>query len=218
MARPHVYNWPAADTTAICALQDLAGAGTALINGDLATPSGPPGSAYSVVLPDIGRTVSLTSANDLHLVHFTITGFMNGVAVTSTIVGPNANTVETPFGTNFDVITSVTTDAAAAAFSVGTGKTGVTHWFESDIYTTPMGMSIQVFFTGTTIKYSFQTTLDDVQTKTPNPFTPISAMTDAATDQFGSLLAPTRYSRILMSVNTTADVVMSATFVQQGMK
>lgn len=212
MARPHVYNWPAASTTAICALQTLAGAGTALLNGTLTRNA-------TFSLSDIGRTVTITSTNNLAGVNFTITGSMNGQPVTATIAGPNNNTVETAVGTNFDVITSVTTNGAAAAFSVGTGKTGVTHWFESDIYTTPMGLSVQVAFTGTTIDYSLQVTLDDVQTvAAPITFTPVTAMTTAATNQLGSILFPVRYSRIIMLNTTTADVVMTATFVQQGMK
>lgn len=214
MARTHIYNWPLTSTTAICALQTLAGAGAASINGALATPAGPMGSAYQVVLGEIGRTVSITSANNLAGVNFTIAGYLNGAAVSTTIAGPNATTVYTT-AVFYDVITSVTTNAAAAAFSVGTGTTGVTHWFNSDQYQNALGLGIQVVVGGT-ITYSFLTTLDDPSTvTTPTSFTPIAAMTAATTNQLGSYLSPTRNSRIAVTASDGTGT-LTATFTQQG--
>lgn len=68
----------------------------------------------------VGRAVSLTSAANLSAINFTVRGYdVYGVAITETITGPNANTVNGKKG--FKWITSVTPSATSAStVSVGT--------------------------------------------------------------------------------------------------
>lgn len=207
MADQAVFTWPAANTTAIASVQTLAGAGSIVIDGPLV-----PLTYNYAVFPGISRTVSLTSANNLSAVNVTITGLYRGAAQSQTIAGPNANTVYTT--SLFDTVTSVTTDAAVTAMSVGSGTTGQTHWWTYNKHATVCAFAAQVVVTGT-INYSFQTTLDDVQTNaTPTVFTPIVAMTAATTNQFAGTIFPTLFSNII--INSSAGGSLVATFLQQG--
>lgn len=212
MAIPAVFTWPAADTQAISATQTLAGAGNLLINGTLAqTLTG--GSPY-VIFPNISRTVSLTSVNNLSSVNFTITGTYRGAVQTETRAGPNNNTVFTT--ALFDSVTSVSTNGAVTAVSAGSGTTGQTQWYNFNYHASYPYISAQVIVTGTpNITYSWTVTLDDIQTNaSPATFTPVAALTAATTTQLGSFAAPIRYCNIQISASTTGSLV--ATFLQQG--
>lgn len=204
MAIPAVFTWPVRDTQAISLTQTLGAAGNLLINGHLAF--------YPyVALDGIGRTVSLTSAGDNSGVNFTITGTRYSRPVVETIAGPNANTVETT--AIFDTITSISVDGAVTAVSAGTGTTGETNWYNFNYHMGTPNMSIQTTVTGT-IDYSFQVTLDDVQTNlTPNAFSPF--MTNATNNQFQFQFFNCQYANIIInSSNNTASLV--ATFLQGG--
>lgn len=212
MAIPAVFTWPAAATQAISATQTLAGAGNLLINGTLAqTLTG--GSPY-VIFPNISRTVSLTSVNNLSGVNFTITGTYRGAAQTETRVGPNNNTVYTT--ALFDSITSISTNGAAAAVSAGSGTTGQTQWYNFNYHAIYPSMSAQIVVTGSpNITYSWTFTLDDIQTNaSPATFTPVASLTGATTSQFGAFSDPVRFCCIQVSAATTGSLV--ATFLQQG--
>lgn len=127
MAIPAQYTFAASDTAAICALQTTAGAGSFLINGTLADPNIPAGQAGRVVLSGgFGRVITLTSAGNISGVNFTIAGTdVYGRAVSSTIAGPNANTVATT--QEYLTVTSVTVNGAVGTnTSVGTGTVGST--------------------------------------------------------------------------------------------
>lgn len=212
MARRVVFTWPAANTTDVAALQTLGAAGTIVINGNLAQPINGITTPNYVLFLGISRTVSLTSVNNLSAVHFTITGTFRGTTQTETRVGPNNNTVLTT--ALFDTITSITTDAAVTAVSVGSGTTGQTHWKNSNYDSTVVSMAVAVVVTGT-ITYSFITTLDDVQvTSTPNVFTPEMAMTAATASELINYFTPTAYSAIQITAATTGSLVV--TFLEQG--
>lgn len=221
MSKPVVYNWPAANTTAICALQDTAGAANLILNGSLIVPNY---LSPIAVFVGISRTVSLTSLNNLAASNFTISGTLNGQAVSETRAGPNNNTVYTT--QLFDSVTSVSVNGAVNGISVGSGTTGRTHWFSNNYHSTVLGMSVQVVVANT-ITYSFQTTLDDVQTiATPTVFSGIvipqannaqaftTVMSAATATAMAGYLWPTRYSSILISAATDGSLV--ATFLQQG--
>ena len=210
MSTPKVYKWPIPDTQGFCLTQTLGAAGSLLINGTLTVNSMFPGEAFT---PGISRTVSLTSGNDLHLVHFTITGFLGGSVVSETRVGPNVNTVETT--QLFDKVTSVTTDAAAAAVSVGTGTTGVTHWFNYDYHRSYPILAAQGTITGT-INYTLDATLDDVQTNaSPTLFTPSTDLTAATTTKQATLIGP--YTYLKFTINSSdATGALVATLLQAG--
>src|SRR5690349_5948872 len=183
MARPTVYTWPAASTTAVCAAQGKLAAGNLVINGSLAVTSSAPDAnsvqAYAI-WPAISRTVSLTTTGGANLsaVNFTIKGTYRGAAQSETRVGPNNNTVFTT--ALFDTVTSVSVDATLGGgntVSVGSGTTGQTQWFEYNHNTSVCAMMVAVIVTGT-INYTFQGTLDRIgpNNATPNTFQPIYTM------------------------------------------
>lgn len=211
MSVPAVFVWPAADTEAVALTQTLAGAGNLTLNGNLALASSAP---PSITFNGISRIVTLTSLNNLGAVNFTITGYYHGSLISETIAGPVANTVVTT--ALFDSVTSISTDAAAAAVSAGSGATGRTHWYNFNYHATVLGFSAQVVVTNSpNITYSFITTLDDVNTiATPTTFTPIAAMTAANTTQFASYNTTQRYCCINITAATTGS--LTATFLQQG--
>lgn len=207
MAKPVVYRWPAADEDGICLSQTTVNAGNLVLNGALVSNG-------VVSFVGIYRTVSLTSANNLSTENFTITGTLNGELVNETIVGPNNNTVYTT--QLFDSITSISVDNGVVGISVGTGNTGMTHWFNSNYHSTVLGMSVQIVVSGANIIYSFQTTLDDVQTNSePTTFKPIDEMTDASDNQLASYNVVNRYSNIVITGGDGTETLV-ATFLQQG--
>jgi len=208
--QPRVYVWPAASNNAIALLQTLGAAGNLTLNGSLASSS--EGGTPSVIFYNYNRYVTLTSANDLSGVNFTITGTINSAPVSQTIAGPDNDTVATTVV--FDTVTSISASAAATAVSAGTGTFGQTRWFESDYYLNVSNLSIQVVVTGT-INYTFGTTLDNVNLITPTLFDPISGMTNATTSQLGNYLPATNFSTIVINSGTGS---LTATFIQQGVK
>lgn len=215
MSNPVVYTWPAADTTAIAALQTLGIAGTVTLDGSLSLQSianNPNGVAYAD-FKDITRTISITSTNNLSAVSFTITGTLNSDSIpqSEVLLGPNNNTVFS-VGT-YDKIISITTNAGAPAFSVGSGTTGFTRFFLSNFQCAYPALSIQVDLTGT-INYSFCTTLQDASDASPAIAFPIVAMTNATTNQLGSYNNATRYSALRINSSTTGS--LNVTFLQQG--
>ena len=119
MSRYLKYVFPVASTTDVCLTQTLIIGGNLTLNGNLANSIN---SQVSFIEKGYSRQVSLTSANNLSAVQFTITGTQNEVVVTENIAGPHANTV---YGTNiYDVITSISANTATNAVSVGTGYLG----------------------------------------------------------------------------------------------
>lgn len=119
MSRNLQYFWPANNTQGVAALQTLAGAGALILNG---TYSNAVNNTVNFIRNGFVRIVTLTSANNLSAVNFTIIGIQNGVSIIEVIAGPNNNTVNST--NEFDIITSITTSAAAAAVSSGTGPVG----------------------------------------------------------------------------------------------
>jgi hypothetical protein len=232
MSAPTVYTWPALDKAAICALQTIGAAGNLIINGTLASAfhypydsaSGPVTYAASsttyalpsVTFPKISRTVSITSTGNLAGVNFTVTGIYQGSIVSQTIAGPNNSTVTTT--QLFNKVTQVSVSGAVATnVSVGSGATGQTQWLKESTFRMVHNLSIQVAVSNANITYSFQTTLDEIQTiLTPTVFTPIAAMTGATTNQLGNYTPPTNYSNIIITAATTGSLV--ATFLQQGIE
>lgn len=119
MSRSLSYIFPAGNTTDVCLLQTLAGAGNLTINGNLANLVN---GQVSFIQKGYSRQISLTSANDLSARQFTITGMQNGITITETITGPNNNTVYSV--QVYDVISSISVNGAVNAVSVGTGWQG----------------------------------------------------------------------------------------------
>ena len=215
MALPIIFTWPVLDTAGISALQNTAGAANLLINGTLAVSIN---GSNEVIFNGIARTVSLTSANNLSARNFTVTGTLDGFVQAETIAGPNANTVETT--KLFSSITSVAVNGAVNQVSVGSGSKGKTNWFNYNYQSIYSNLVVQVERVATTINYTLEVTLDDVQTFSYEnilTFSPIGALTGATTSQLGNYTVPTRYANITInSSDATGNLI--ATFLQQGVR
>lgn len=219
----NIYTWAAASATAVAQLQTTAGAGSLLVNGSLSTGTG---GAQRASFGNVSRTVSLTSTNDLHLVNVTITGILQGAVVSSTIAGPNSNTVYTT--QLYDTVTAISVNGAVTAMSVGSGTTGNTWWSVFDYYRPYPSLSVQVVVTGT-INYSFQTTNDDV-TVVATPFVNTglvipnpgnvdayqTVMSSATASAFAYFSYPVQYCNVIVNSATTGSLVFK--LIQQGIR
>jgi len=210
MAQPIEYEWTPANTTEVANVQSLAGAGSLVLNGSL-VPHSTPNQGF-VQFPNFSRTVSLTSVNNLSAVNFTINGFSEIGPIQETIAGPNNNTVESTV--IFNKITSITTNAAAAAVSAGTGHIGRTYLFSFNYNSPYPALSVSVSVVGV-ITYTFQCTIENADLGNAFFFNPIAGMTNATTDQAGSISFPIKYAWIEISAST-ANAALVATFIQQG--
>jgi len=119
MSRHLKYIFPIADTVDVCELQDTAGADILVLNGNLVNQVT---NQLSFLDNGYSRSISITSANNLAAVNFTISGIQNGVLLTEVLAGPNANTVYSD--EIYDEIYSITTSGPTNQVSVGTGYTG----------------------------------------------------------------------------------------------
>lgn len=237
MARPTKYVWPVEDNQAVCLPQQLGAAGNLIINGTLSVNEQIVGgtnssltSNYFANFPGITRAVSITSTGDLSGINFTITGYIDSVRTASvTIAGPNNSTVSTAtVPAYFTKVTSVTASAAVGTnVSVGTGTVGYTLWFRNDYNRIKSDLTVFVDVVAGTINYTFETTLDDVDSvAAPNVFDPIDGVSiptiPAATPMGGATTTivsnyfwPTNASRIhINSSDGTGTLVVY--FLQQG--
>lgn len=114
MSRSLSYIFPAGNTTDVCLLQTLGGAGNLNLNGNLANLVN---GQVSFIQKGYSRQISLTSVNNLSGRTFTVTGMQNGVTLTENITGPNNNTVYSV--QVYDVV-----DGGAVGISIGTGWQG----------------------------------------------------------------------------------------------
>ena len=236
MARPTKYVWPVADNQAVCLPQQLGAAGNLIINGTLSVNEQIVGgtnssltSNYFANFPGIARAVTITSTGNLLGINFTITGYIDSVRTTSvTIAGPNNGTVSTAtVPAYFTKVTSVTASAAVGTnVSVGTGTVGWTLWFRNDYNRIKSDLTVAVEVGGT-INYTFEITLDDVDSvASPTVFDPIdgvtiptvpaaTAMSAATTSIVSDYFWPTNASRIHINSSDGTGTI-TAYFLQQG--
>lgn len=214
MASISVTQWPVADADGLCLLQSTASGGLMLFNGVLSTI----GTAGPVVLPGFNRNLTLTSANNNSTRNFIISGFRNGIFVSETLAGPNANTVTSV--EEYDTITSVVvTGGASNQVSMGTGVSGATNWIKSCANTIAYAIAIQVEVLANTINYDFQVTLDDVTTNSdPITFNPVMDLTNASTTLLDTFSDVCNYYRINVRNTSNATGALTVTFLQQGMQ
>jgi len=226
--QPAVYNWIAATPTAIFNSNNIPpvlGQRSFVLNGDLLNPLAP---NSPISLGKIARVISITSAGNVSVVNFTITGTYNGLSVSQTIAGPNATTVYTT--QFFNTVDSITFNAnVTSATNVGTGNAGVapagawgvTNWFVYDFFTPNSALTVQAKVIANTVNYSLEVTLDDIIT-TPEAsltlFNPIAGMTNATTNQIGNINFPIRYARLKFNNATNLVGALTATFLQQGLQ
>jgi hypothetical protein len=200
LPKPAVYNWIASNTQAICLTQNGVAGVPLLING--ASAAAPFGS-------NVIRTVSITSANNLAAINFTIVGFNQGTSISVTIAGPNAATVET-VGVFFDTITSITPSANAAAVSIGNGGNGSTYWFNSVLYG-PYYTTYSANVLAGVVDYTLQLTAEsDVTLPGLLSIDPTGVMTNKITSELAGLttLFPFTFSRFVL-INTTGSMRFS---------
>lgn len=240
--KPIVLTFPTANIQAVCKTQNVAGAGSLILNGKYVSNYIPTAgnliagsnSAFSwtnkvsAQFPGFSSVVSIASINDLSADHFTISGFLDGFPVSETRIGPvglgGPNPVLVYTTQLFSIVTSVTVDAAVNGVSIGTGNSGKTNWLGLDYYIDVFDLAIATNVA--TATYSFTTTLDDVQV-TPyaslNLFTPVSTLTGATTDILANYVTATRYCCMVVSALTGGPVAgvpvgsLITTFMQQGL-
>lgn len=119
MSRSLSYIFPAGNTTDICQEQSVGEAAPLVLNGNLVDSIT---NQVSFISRGYARSISITSANNLSGVDFTVLGTQNGITIEEVLTGPNNSTVYSD--SVFDVITSVTTNDAANDVSVGSGWKG----------------------------------------------------------------------------------------------
>jgi hypothetical protein len=116
---------PTAQAAGYAALQaSVANAALALTPGvGITRAAAPDGSGNTVLLtdtPNVGRGVSLTSVSNLSAINYTMVAYdIYGQRLTSTIAGPNNNTVKFP-KTVASVLSVTPNGASASLVSVGT--------------------------------------------------------------------------------------------------
>lgn len=205
MARPVTYTWTLPTTTYVAPLQTLAAAGPMRLNSP------------EVFFAQQARHVTLTSANNLAGVNFTITGKGTapyGGTIVEVIAGPNANTVVSV--NLFTEVYSITTSAVAAAVSAGIGLNGILGPYTYDFHDNNANLGVSVQVTNA-ITYSLFVTLGDI-TALPAPaaFNPVVAMTGANNNQMANVVQPMTYAWFtIVTVDPTASI--KAIFIQQGL-
>ncbi len=230
MSVPRLISWLPIDTTLIAPLQDLAAAGNLVLNSKvLGQPQGP------FIYDKVIRSVSLTSANDLHLVNFTITGIGSPVdangnptqvlgLVSDVIAGPNANSVSTP--KIYSQIISISSDSAALGVSAGSGPAGITDYVFLDYNRTMFQSSVQLQFnprtTATVTVYESLTKPQIIDINKGNlvniepipAFELLAPITNVTTNQIGILRSPV--SIAWANIKTATTDLINFTVLQQG--
>lgn len=205
MARPQTVTWPALSHNSIALLQSLAGPGLVLLNGQYGNQIG----NIALISDVLTRDITISSVNNLTGVNFTIVGSYLGAPLTEVLAGPNNNTVNSV--NLYDTIISITSNGAAANFSVGTGQQGYVMPFTYDFHANNANLSVQVEVAGA-VNYTFFASL--VDTFTVDNFTPIAGMIGAVADEFGSINFPIKYGVVRFNAG---NGTIAVTYLQQGL-
>lgn len=214
--RPQRFTFSASSTTAVAAAQTLAGAGFLTLGGAtvvLAQPNGV--AAYAKFDDGVNRPLTFTSTGNLSAATLVVVGLdASGNAVTSSIAGPNNNTVATT--ELYNRILSIRSSAAlGTAMSAGTGTTGATNWAGLDYYPNPTNVGLWVQITGT-INIDIQLTPDPINDQVITPHTFAHAyLTGVTADAVSALTYPARASRML--VNSSAGGSAIFTLIEAGL-
>ena len=221
MSRHLKYIFPTGNISSICGLQDTAGAANLTLDGNLANQVT---NQVSFINHGYSRSISITSANDLSAVNFTITGVQNGTLITEVLIGPNANTV---FSVEiYDVIFSIATSAAVNQVSVGVGILGFfplininlerdnINYILTTSKLTALSLPTTVFATVADISNNGSTFLNAIA----NNFNLLEIKTNVADDQYVFPVPPSGvnpyfqasppYSSLLISINGTTGAAL----------
>lgn len=214
--RPCLFTFPAVDQDGIAAAQTLGAAGALTLNGALVDGPETMNGRRIVILPGIQRTVTVFSSADLSAVDFTITGFdLRGNAVTETIAGPDTTPTTNTTTAEFHIITGVTASAAvASAVEIGTGSSGVTNWYTSDLFKNPTNMTVALGITATA-NVTVQDTPDDANAAAPSlifDHPTLAAKTSSAESNYAF---PPRFVRAKMN-SSSGSGAFTFTIIQAG--
>ena len=120
MSQFYEYNWPAPIANGISLFQTTTANTPLLLNGSYVNKT-----TRIVNFIDFGIVprVTLNSAANLSAINFLITGYQNGVFISETLTGPNANTVTSV--NCFDTVTQIIpTGTTGSTIQVGVASVG----------------------------------------------------------------------------------------------
>jgi hypothetical protein len=161
------------------------------------------------------RQITLTSANNLSAVNFTITGTdIYGNAQSEVLAGPNANTVASV--NSYSSVTSIATNGAVAQVSAGLGTSGIAGTYLYDHFSIACDLGVQAIVTGT-INYTLTYSFNDAPDIYDVGFTPVVAMTAATTSQMANVIQPTRYVYMVINSSNVGGGLVT-TLIQQGLQ
>lgn len=225
MAQPIILTYPLVNTTLIAPLQSLSAAGYFTLNGDYTGTNPNPyskGYPYApVTIPNMGRTISFTSAGDQSAFTITILGLdIYGVFQTETLAGPDANTVYS--ANEYHVIYNISCNGAIDDTSIGTGIGADFGWRMMNIHNTNAQFTLQSQVTGT---INYVVTRTGQQLEFPNQQLPINAtgfalptpLNIAASDIQTVTLPTTGFRLVVNNTVTDATGALTLTIVQQGL-
>jgi len=210
MAIPVTLIWPGVDPSFIASLQSNGAA--SLLN------------LKNTVIKNFGRTITLTSAFNNSGVNFTITGTdIYGAPATTTLAGPNANTVET--SQDFHTITSIAASGGFTAVTAGIGTGGVSIWVVINPLCIQSQTSLNVHLIGGAVTYTIlRTAIDFNQYPFPPSVSIYSfqidpSLTDATTSQAFEMTIPSTGVQLVMERNPGVNIgSLAFTVLQQGIK
>lgn len=216
MSRQVSYSYPAADYNAIAATQNITTSTGAyvVLNGALSdylqNPTWPV-EHLSATLPGIQRTIGVFSTGDLSAVVFYASGVdTTGRVVTASFAGASggssaATDAFATFTAEFHIVNCVFATAAATSnFTVGTGATGSTRWFQVDNFVTPVNIGGTID-TATHATVTPQNTADNPNTSTA-PVTFNHATGAVTADTQFSYTTPVAFVRYVVSTNSATGV------------
>lgn len=216
MARPIQIIFPGPDTEYLLADADGNGGGV--------IPLTPPLS-YPVIFPNIARTISFYSGDDLSESTFTIIGTDEfGNVISESTAGPDNERIETTL--QYHSVTSILIDQNYTDLSIGTGRQGRIQWIKLNTLSTVGYWTLQTQVTPT-IDYSFYGTTEILEKYEMHggavtykfPAAPILLGDDpiltAAASPLLSVTIPPNYSlktgdRVLMQGSTGIDTLLAA--------
>ena len=121
MSQFYEYNWPAPVANGISLFQGLTANIPLLLNGSYVNKT----TKTANFVDDFGIVprITLNSVSDLRGINFLITGYQNGVFISETLTGPNANTVTSV--NCFDTVTQIIpTGTTGSTVQVGIASVG----------------------------------------------------------------------------------------------
>ena len=156
MARVISLSFPSANSQLLLPLTVAGGGSIATI---------PLANSYPFVFPNLARTITFTSTDDLSETNIIIDGTDQfGNAITELLSGPNDETVESIL--QYHTITNILIDGDYTNFSIGSGSTGTFQWIVLNSFSPFASVAVAVDVFGgpvDTIDFSGFQTLDPIE-------------------------------------------------------